>query len=86
MTPLTPTAPPMEEEIAETHPVKEAYTEAVPIEEVETKEFQAVQTVYSPEKPEIMTECQTPIVFKFPAVLQPVAAAVSKQIMDKTHF
>ena len=77
MTSLTPTAPQMEEEAVQTEP------EITPMEEVE---IQAVQLVNSPEKPATVKEQQTPIAFKFLAVLQPVAAAVSKQITNKTHF
>ena len=41
-TPLTPTAPPPEED-----PVEEIEPETIPVEEVETKEVQAVQPVCS---------------------------------------
>ena len=80
-TPLTPTAPLPEED-----PVEEIQPETIPVEEVEPKEVQTVQPICNLEKPDIVAEHQTPIVFKFLAVLQPVAAAVSKQITNKTHF
>ena len=75
-----PMAPPIEEETAPVQPVKETTTEAVPTESVE---IQAVQTSK-------IEECQinlkTPMVFRFLAVLKPVAATVTQQIMNKTHF
>ena len=77
MTPLTPTAPPTEEDTMTTEP------DITAIEEVE---IQAVEPVGSSEIPETVKEQQTPIVFKFLAVLQPVAAAVLKQIMNKTFL
>ena len=55
-------------------------TEAVPTEAVE---IQAVQTSK-------IEECQinlkTPMVFRFLAVLKPVAATVTQQITNKNHF
>ena len=84
-TSLTPTAPPMEEESAEIQQMEEETPETVPVEEVENKEIQPIQQACNPGKPEIVTD-HTPIVFKFLAVLQPVAAVVSKQITNKTHF
>ena len=75
-----PMTPPIEEETAPVQPVEETATEAVPTEAVE---IQAVQTSK-------IEECQinlkTPMVFRFLAVLKPVAAAVTQQIMNKTHF
>ena len=76
----TPTAPPMEEEMAPVQPVEETATETVPTEAVE---IQAVQT---PKIEECQIILQTPMVFKFLAVLKPVAAAVTQQIMNKIHF
>ena len=75
-----PMTPPIEEETAPVQPVEETATEAVPTEAVE---IQAVQTSK-------IEECQinlkTPMVFRFLAVLKPVAATVTQQIMNKTHF
>ena len=76
----TPTAPPMEEETAPVQPVEETATETVPTEAVE---IQAVQT---PKIEECQINLQTPMVFRFLAVLKSVAAAVTQQIMNKTHF
>ena len=76
----TPTAPPMEEETAPVQPVEETATETVPREAVE---IQAVQT---PKIEECQIKLQTAMVFRFLAVLKPVAAAVTQQIMNKTHF
>ena len=76
----TPTAPPMEEETAPVQPVKKTATETVPTEAVE---MQAVQT---PKIEGHQIDQQTPIVFKLLAVLKPVAATVTQQIMNKTHF
>ena len=75
-----PMAPPMEEETAPVQPVEEIATETVPTEAVE---IQAVQT---PKIEECQINLQTPMVFRFLAVLQPVAAAVTQQITNKTHF
>ena len=61
-------------------PVKETATEAVPTEAVE---IQAVQT---PKIEECQINLQTPMVFKLLAVLKPVAAAVTQQMTNKTHF
>ena len=77
---LTPTTPPMEEETAQVQPVEETASETVPTEAVE---IQAVQT---PKIEERQINLQTPMVFKFLAVLKPVAAAVTQQITNKTHF
>ena len=75
-----PTAPPIEEKTTPVQQVKEMATEAVPTEAVE---IQAVQTSK-------IEECQinlkTPMVFRFLAVLKPVAATVTQQITNKTHF
>ena len=77
---FTPTAPPMEEEMAPVQPVEETATEAVPTEAVE---IQAVQT---PKIEECQINLQTLMVFRFLAVLKPVAATVTQQITNKTHF
>ena len=61
-------------------PVEETATETVP---TETVEIQAVQT---PEIEECQINLQTPMAFKFLAVLKPVVATVTQQIMNKTHF
>ena len=74
------TAPPIEKKTTPVQPVKETATEAVPTEAVE---IQAVQT---PKIEECQINLQTPMVFKLLAVLKPVAAAVTQQIMNKTHF
>ena len=76
----TPTAPPMKEKIAPVQPVEETATETVPTEAVE---IQAVQT---PEIEECQTNLQIPMVVRFLAVLKPVAATVTQQITNKTHF
>ena len=76
----TPTAPPMEEETAQVQPVEETATETVPTEAVE---IQAVQT---PKIEECQINPPAPMVFRFLAVLKPVAAAVTQQITNKTHF
>ena len=75
-----PMAPPIEEEMAPVQPVEETATETVPTEAVEIR---AVQT---PKIEECQINLQTPMVFKFLAVLKPVAATVTQQIMNKTHF
>ena len=72
--------PPQEEEMATVQPVEETATEAVPTEAVE---IQAVQT---PKIEECHITLQTPMVFRFLAVLKPVAATVTQKIMNKTHF
>ena len=77
---LIPTAPPMEEETAPVQPIEETTTETVPTEAVE---IQAVQTT---KIEECQINLQTPMVFKLLAVLKPVAATVTQQIMNKTHF
>ena len=76
---LAPTAPPMEE-TAPIQPVEETATETVPTEAVE---IQAVQT---PKIEECQINLQTPMVFRFLEILKPVAAAVTQQITNKTHF
>ena len=75
-----PTAPPIEKKMTPVQPVKEAATEAVPTEAVE------IQVVETPKIEECQVNLQTPMVFKLLAVLKPVAAAVTQQIMNKTHF
>ena len=75
-----PTAPPIEEKLTPVQPVKETATEAVPTEVVE---IQAVQTS---KIEECQINLQTPMVFRFLAVLKPVVAAVTQQITNKTHF
>ena len=75
---LIPTAPPMKEEMAQ--PIEETTAETVPTEAVE---IQAVQTT---KIEEYQINLQTPMVFKFLAALKPVAAAVTQQIMNNTHF
>ena len=77
---LTPTAPLPMEEMAPIQPVEETATETVPTEAVE---IQAVQT---PNIEECQINLRTPMVFKFLAVLKPVAATVTQQITNKTHF
>ena len=69
---LTPAAPPMEKETAPVQSVEETTTETVP---TETAEIQAVQI---PKIEECRKYLQTPMVFKFLAVLKPVAAAVTQ--------
>ena len=66
-------------------PVNETATKAVPTEAVPTEavEIQAVQTS---KIEECQINLQTPMVFRFLAVLKPVAAAVTQQITNKTHF
>ena len=75
-----PMAPPIEEKTTPVQPVKETATEAVPTEAVE---IQAVQTS---KIEECQINLQTPMVFRFLAVLKPVAATVTQQIMNKNHF
>ena len=70
----------MEEETAPVQPVEETATETVPTEAVE------VQAVQTPKIEECQINLQTPMVFRFLAVLKPVAAAVTQQITNKTHF
>ena len=75
-----PMAPLIEEIMTPVQPVKETATEAVPTEAVE---IQAVQTS---KIEECQINLQTPMVFRFLAVLKPVAATVTQQITNKTHF
>ena len=75
-----PTASPIEEKTAPVQPVEEMATEAVPTEAVE---IQAVQTS---KIEECVINLQTSMVFRFLAVLKPIAAAVTQQITNKTHF
>ena len=65
----------MEEETVPVHPVEETATETV--------EIQAVQT---PKIEECQINLQIPMVSKFLAVLKLVAATVTLQITNKTHF
>ena len=74
---LTPTVPPKEETA---QPIEETTTETVPTEAVE---IQAVQTT---KIEECQINLQTLMVFKFLAALKPVAATVTQQIMNNTHF
>ena len=77
---LTPTAPPMEEEMAPVQPVEETATETVHTEAVE------IQAVQNPKIEECQINLQTLMVSKFLAVLKPFAATVTQQITNKTHF
>ena len=70
----------MVEETAPVQPFEETATETVPTEAVE------VQAVQTPKIEECQINLQTPMVFRFLAVLKPAAAAVTKQITNKTHF
>ena len=74
------TAPPMEEETAPVQVVEETATETAPAKAVE---IQAVQTSKTEE---CQINLQTPMVFRFLAVLKPVAATVTQQITNKAHF
>ena len=73
-------APPVKEETAPVQPTEETATDTVPTEAVE---IQAVQTS---KIEECQINLQTPMVFRFLAVLKPVAAAVTQLIGNKTHF
>ena len=73
-------APPIEKKMTPVQPVKETATEAAPTEAVE---IQAVQTS---KIEECQTNLKTAMVFRFLAVLKPVAATVTQQIRNKTHF
>ena len=73
-------APPIEEKTTPVQPVKDMATEAVPTEAVE---IQAVQTS---KNEECHINLKTPMVFRFLAVLKPVAATVTQQITNKNHF
>ena len=75
-----PMAPPIEEKMTPVQPVKEMATEAAPTEAVE---IQAVQTS---KIEECQINLQTPMVFRFLAVLKPVAVTVTQQITNKNHF
>ena len=75
-----PTAPPIEEEMASVQPVEETATKTAPTKAVE---IQAVQTS---KIEECQINLQTPMVFRFLAVLKPVGATVTQQITNKTHF
>ena len=74
------TAPPMEEEMAPVQAVEETATETAPTKAVE---IQAVQTS---KIEECQINLQTLMVFRFLTVLKPVAATVTQQITNKTHF
>ena len=73
-------APPMEEETAPVQPAEETATDTVPTEGVE------IQAVRTSKIEGCQINLQTPMVFRFLAVLKPVAATVKQQIMNKTHF
>ena len=60
-------------------PVEET-DKAVPTEVVE------IQAVQIPKIEECHIKPQTPMIFKFLAVLKPVATTVTQQITNKTHF
>ena len=75
-----PTAPPMEEKMAPVQPVEETATETAPTKAVE------IQVVQTSKIEECQRDLQTPTVFRFLAVLKPVAATVTQQTMNKTHF
>ena len=77
---LEPTQEKAQNPMAPVQPVKETATEAVSTEAVE---IQAVQTS---KIEECQINLQTPMVFRFLAALKPVAAAVTQQITNKTHF
>ena len=66
--------------MAPVQPVEETITETVPKEAIKIK---AVQT---PKIEECQINLQTLMVFRFIAVLKPVAATVTQQITNKTHF
>ena len=51
-----------------------------------TTEAIAAKAAHTPKIEECQTTPQTPIVSRFLSVLKPVAAAVTRQIMSKTHF
>ena len=71
---------PIEEDMAPVQPIEETASKTVPTEAIE---IQAVQT---PKIEEGQMDLQTPMIFKFLAVLKLVAATVTHQIMNKTHF
>ena len=75
-----PMAPPIDEKTTPVQPVQETATETVTTKAVE---IQAVQTS---KIEECQINLQTPMVFRFLAVLKPVAATVTQQITNKTHF
>ena len=77
---LEPTQEKAQNPTAPVQPVKETATEAIPTEAVE---IQAVQTS---KIEECQINLQTPMVFRFLAALKPVAATVTQQITNKTHF
>ena len=75
--PITPSpaAAPMEKETQPVQPAKEVTTEAIVLEAVQTPKIEEYQKIP-----------QTPIVSRFLSVLKPVAATVTRQITNKTHF
>ena len=75
--PITPSpaAAPMEKETQPVQPAEEVTTEAIVLEAVQTPKIEECQKTP-----------QTPIVSRFLSVLKSVAAAVTRQIMNKTHF
>ena len=73
-------APPTKKEMTPVQPLEETASETVPTEAVE---IHAVQTK---KIEECRINLQTLMVFKLLAVLKPVAATVTQQIMNKTHF
>ena len=75
--PITPSpaVAPMEKETQPVQLAEEVTTEAIVLEAVQT-----------PKVEECQKTPQTPIVSRFLSVLKPVAAAVTRQITNKTHF
>ena len=75
--PITPSpaAAPMEKETQPVQPAEEVTREAIVLEAVQTPKIEECQTTP-----------QTPIVSRFLSVLRPVAATVTRQITNKTHF
>ena len=71
----SPAAAPMEKETQPVQPAEEVTTEAIVLEAVQTPKIEECQKTP-----------QTPIVSRFLSVLKPVAAAVTRQITNKTHF
>ena len=75
--PITPSpaVAPMEKETQPVQLAEEVTTEAIVLEAVQTPNIEECQKTP-----------QTPIVSRFLSVLKPVAAAVTRQITNKTHF
>ena len=71
----SPAAAPMEKETQPVQPAEEVTTEAIVLEAVQTPKIEECQKTP-----------QTPIVSRFLSVLKPVAATVTRQITNKTHF